>query len=110
MYKQVNKQMTPLLQKYILGRTMNGGEPNCLENRRAGQQADNLVWQQEMFHKILMLQGLLKEGLAYEEELCVCRKDVLRVVTTAHPNGEWADFSRDKLLFLQVRAIISYAE
>ncbi|CAM6055720.1 unnamed protein product, partial [Sphagnum tenellum] len=72
-----------------------------MENRRARQQADNLVWQQEAFHKILKLQGLLKEGLICKAELQLCRKEILQVVAAVHPDGEWANFTRDKLLFLQ---------
>ncbi|CAM6059503.1 unnamed protein product [Sphagnum tenellum] len=70
-------------------------------HRRAGQQADNLVWQQEAFHKVLKLQALLKEGLISEAELQTCRKDILAVVAAVHQDGEWANFTRDKLLFLQ---------
>lgn len=104
MYSKANTKMAPLVQKYILGRTMSSSDMRQhgnLENRRAGLQADNLVWQQEMFVKILKLQGLFKEGLAYEEDLSQCRKDVLGVVIADHPHGEWVDFTRDKLLFLQ---------
>ncbi|KAH9569180.1 hypothetical protein CY35_03G118700 [Sphagnum magellanicum] len=100
--KDLYKQMTPLLQKCLLvKRTGMPPSSASMENRRAGQQADNLVWQQEAFHKILKLQGLLKEGLICKAELQLCRKEILQVVAAVHPDGEWANFTRDKLLFLQ---------
>jgi len=105
--KDLYKQMTPLLQKCLLvKRTGMPPSSASMENRRAGQQADNLVWQQEAFHKILKLQGLLKEGLICKAELQLCRKEILQVVAAVHPDGEWANFTRDKLLFLQVWSIL----
>ena len=103
MCNQANKQMTPLVQKYILGRTTSS---SALLNSQAGQQVDNLVWQQEMFHRVLKLQGLVREGLLQEMELRHCRKEILTGVAAEHPNGEWTDFTRDKLLFLQVRLFV----
>lgn len=99
--------MTPLLQKCMLVKRTTTGmmSPSSSmqqNHRRAGQQADNLVWQQEAFHKVLKLQALLKEGLISEAELQTCRKDILAVVAAVHQDGEWANFTRDKLLFLQV--------
>lgn len=105
MCNQANKQMTPLVQKYILGRTTSS---SALLNTQAGQQVDNLVWQQEMFHRLLKLQGLVREGLLQEMELRHCRKEILTGVAAEHPNGEWTDFTRDKLLFLQVRLLYIY--
>jgi hypothetical protein len=105
--KDLYKHMTPLLQKCMLVKRTTTGMMSPLSSmqqnhRRAGQQADNLVWQQEAFHKVLKLQALLKEGLISEAELQTCRKDLLAVVAAVHQDGEWANFTRDKLLFLQV--------
>jgi hypothetical protein len=105
--KDLYKHMTPLLQKCMLVKRTTTGmmSPSSSvqqNHRRAGQQADNLVWQQEAFHKVLKLQALLKEGLISEAELQTCRKDILAVVAAVHQDGEWANFTRDKLLFLQV--------
>ncbi len=105
--KDLYKHMTPLLQKCMLIKRTTTGmmSPSSSmqqNHRRAGQQADNLVWQQEAFHKVLKLQALLKEGLISEAELQTCRKDILAVVAAVHQDGEWANFTRDKLLFLQV--------
>lgn len=104
--KDLYKHMTPLLQKCMLVKRTTTGmmSPSSSvqqNHRRAGQQADNLVWQQEAFHKVLKLQALLKEGLISEAELQTCRKDILAVVAAVHQDGEWANFTRDKLLFLQ---------
>ncbi|KAJ7528094.1 hypothetical protein O6H91_16G083500 [Diphasiastrum complanatum] len=72
-----------------------------LEKRQALQQADNLKWQQEMFHRILKMMGLCQEGLVDKAELKLFRLKLLDRVTSLHADGEWADFTRDKLLFLQ---------
>ncbi|KAG6541149.1 hypothetical protein Mapa_017446 [Marchantia paleacea] len=94
------KNMTPLLQKC---RSMSFRKllmPNVAVNR-SSQQTELIKWQQEMFHRILNMMCLVEEGLTEQAELDAFRADLLRTLTTAHPNGEWADFTRDKLLYLQ---------
>ncbi|KAL3675321.1 hypothetical protein R1sor_025269 [Riccia sorocarpa] len=94
------KNMTPLLQKC---RSMSFKKmlmPIVVEDRNS-QQSQLIKWQQEMFHRILNLMCLVEEGLTEPSELDDFRVGLLRTLTTEHPNGEWADFTRDKLLFLQ---------
>ncbi|KAL2607702.1 hypothetical protein R1flu_026275 [Riccia fluitans] len=94
------KNMTPLLQKC---RTMSFKKmlmPSVVADRNT-QQSELIKWQQEMFHRILNLMCLVEEELTERSELDDFRVGLLRTLTTEHPNGEWADFTRDKLLFLQ---------
>ncbi|KAG6539960.1 hypothetical protein Mapa_018661 [Marchantia paleacea] len=95
------KNMTPLLQKC---RSMSFRKmlmPNAAAVNRSSQLTELIKWQQEMFHRILNMMCLVEEGLTEQAELDAFRADLLQTLTTAHPNGEWADFTRDKLLYLQ---------
>ncbi|BBN19653.1 hypothetical protein MPTK1_8g12480 [Marchantia polymorpha subsp. ruderalis] len=97
----VLKNMTPLLQKC---RSMSFRKmlmPNAAAVNRSSQLTELIKWQQEMFHRILNMMCLVEEGLSEQAELDAFRAELLHTLTTSHPNGEWADFTRDKLLFLQ---------
>lgn len=71
------------------------------EQRRARKQSENLKWQQEMFHKILNMMGLHKEGIVSEEQLNDTRSELLGTLIASPAEGEWPAIIRDKLLFLQ---------
>ncbi|KAJ7519304.1 hypothetical protein O6H91_20G035100 [Diphasiastrum complanatum] len=91
------------MQKYssFINQTPTNFQDLTLETRRAIQQADNLKWQQEMFHRILKMIGLCNEGLVDKDELVIFRLKLLDRVGSSHEDGEWPDLTRDKLQFLQ---------
>ncbi|KAH9297202.1 hypothetical protein KI387_028884 [Taxus chinensis] len=71
------------------------------EQRRARQQSENLIWQQDMFHRILNMVGLHNEEIVSEEELNATRYELLYSLIACPAEGEWPAITRDKLLFLQ---------
>eukprot|EP01018_Ginkgo_biloba_P039968 Gb_19810 [translate_table: standard] len=71
------------------------------EQKRAKQQSENLKWQQEMFHRILNMMGLHKEGIVSEQQLSATRSELLDTLIASPVEGEWPAITRDKLLFLQ---------
>ncbi|KAH7315413.1 hypothetical protein KP509_21G048200 [Ceratopteris richardii] len=71
------------------------------EMKRAIQHSENIKWQQDSFHRILYILCLSKEGLASQQQLESCKRQVLAFLESMHPEGEWPEFTRDKLLFLQ---------
>ncbi|KAG9456210.1 hypothetical protein H6P81_000718 [Aristolochia fimbriata] len=71
------------------------------EQNLAKQQAENLKWQQESFHKILNLIGLHKEGIMPESEVSAFRAQLLETMVASPVDHEPAMVIRDKLQFLQ---------
>lgn len=69
---------------------------------RANQQTELLKWQQEMFHRVLNTMCLVQDNLLDASELVDVREHIIQTLIAVHPDGEWGDFTRDKLLFLQV--------
>ncbi|KAJ7541740.1 hypothetical protein O6H91_10G074100 [Diphasiastrum complanatum] len=89
----------PLVQKFISSFKLR--EDDTPEAKKAGQQAQNLKWQQEMLHQLLKMVRLHSEGLVNETEVLSLRESILNEVTSLHDKGEWPELTRDKLLFLQ---------
>jgi hypothetical protein len=73
-----------------------------MASSRSAQHAESLKWQQEVFHRLLHLLCLAREGLAAQDQVDGCRAQILAFLRSSHPDGEWPEFTRDKLLFLQV--------
>lgn len=71
------------------------------EQRLSEQQSDNLKWQQDMFHQILKLVGLSKEGILAETEVSAFRAHLLGILTSPQVDLEPELILRDKLVFLQ---------
>eukprot|EP00249_Psilotum_nudum_P027566 c35401_g1_i1 orf=154-1965(+) len=92
------RSVTPILERYGTFRRVEDFGP---EAKRAAQQAENLKMQQEMFHRLLNLLCLFREGLATDQELASSRLEILGTIKSSHEDGEWAEFTRDKLVFLQ---------
>ncbi|KAI5084476.1 hypothetical protein GOP47_0000645 [Adiantum capillus-veneris] len=101
-----HNNITPFIQRCAsyVAQQPPSSEPDlmqCLASKRALQHSDNLKWQQDMFHRLLHLLYLSKEGLASEQQLASSKSQVLTFLESMHPDGEWPEFTRDKLLFLQ---------
>lgn len=71
------------------------------EQKLSKLQSDNLKWQQNSFHQILNLMGLLKEGMVSETEVSAFRSHMLDTLIASPADQEQAAILRDKLLFLQ---------
>jgi hypothetical protein len=97
------RNMAPMLAK---ARSMSSFKIKMLtpapEVNRANQQTELLKWQQEMFHHVLNTMCLVQDNLLDASELVKIREHITRTLIAVHPDGEWPEFTRDKLLFLQV--------
>ncbi|XP_031480250.1 uncharacterized protein LOC116250624 [Nymphaea colorata] len=71
------------------------------EQSIAKQQTENLKWQQDMYHKMLNMMGLHKEGMLPESQLSSFRSNLLDTLIASPANQEAPQLIRDKLVFLQ---------
>ncbi|CAN6450651.1 unnamed protein product [Victoria cruziana] len=71
------------------------------EQSVAKQQTENLKWQQDMYHKMLNMMGLHKEGILPESQVSSFRSNLLDTLIASPANQEPPQIIRDKLLFLQ---------
>ena len=80
-------------------------------NHQSIVHTESLKWQQDAFHRLLHLSFLAREGLIPQREVHDCKVHILDFLvepSPPHPDvDEWPEFTRDKLLFLQVETLYS---